>query len=156
MLEDPLFAGLLFFLMLLVIAIASEITLRRLRVPYTIGLVVVGLTLGLLLPQMMGGQLLQVAQNETIFFIFIPILVFESALNMDGRLLFRNLVPALLLAIPGLLLSTAIVAALVAWLTPLPLGQSILFGALISATDPVAVIALFKELGAPQKAHHSG
>ncbi|MEM9567302.1 MAG: cation:proton antiporter [Cyanobacteria bacterium P01_E01_bin.34] len=151
MLEDPLFAGHLFFLMLLVIAIASEITLRRLRVPYTIGLVVVGLTLGLLLPQMTGGQLLQVAQNETIFFIFIPILVFESALNMDGRLLMRNLLPALLLAIPGLLLSTAIVAALVVWLTPLPLGQAILFGALISATDPVAVIALFKELGAPKK-----
>ena len=151
MFEDPLLIAQLFVLTLLIVAIASEITLRRLRVPYTIGLVVVGLALGLLLPGMAGGQWLEAAQNETIFFIFIPILVFESALNMDSRLLLRNLLPVLLLAVPGLLMSTAIVGGIVYWLTPLPLGQALLFGALISATDPVAVIALFKQLGAPKR-----
>jgi CPA1 family monovalent cation:H+ antiporter len=50
-----------------------------------------------------------------------------------------------------LLISTAIVGTVLAWLTPLSLGQALLFGSLISATDPVAVIALFKELGAPKQ-----
>ena len=151
MLEDPLLLAQLLVVALLSVAIASEIILRRLRVPYTIGLVVVGLLLGLLLPGMTGEQWLGVAQEEHIFFLFIPILVFESALNMDSRLLVRNLGPVLLLAVPGLLISTGIVGGLTYWLTPLPLAQAMLFGALISATDPVAVIALFKELGAPKR-----
>ena len=70
---------------------------------------------------------------------------------MDSRLLLRNLSPVLVLAAPGLLISTAIVGTVLAWLTPLSLGQALLFGSLISATDPVAVIALFKELGAPKQ-----
>ena len=89
--------------------------------------------------------------EELILFIFVPPLIFESALNMDSRLLLRNLTPVLTLAAPGLLISTAIVGSLLAWLTPLSLGQALLFGSLISATDPVAVIALFKELGAPKQ-----
>ena len=89
--------------------------------------------------------------EELILFIFVPPLIFESALNMDIRLLLRNLSPVLVLAAPGLLLSTAIVGIVLAWLTPLSLGQALLFGSLISATDPVAVIALFKELGAPKQ-----
>ena len=70
---------------------------------------------------------------------------------MDSRLLLRNLTPVLTLAAPGLLISTAIVGFVLAWLTPLSLGQALLFGSLISATDPVAVIALFKELGVPKQ-----
>ena len=89
--------------------------------------------------------------EELILFIFVPPLIFESALNMDIRLLLRNLSFVLVLAAPGLLISTAIVGIVLAWLTPLSLGQALLFGTLISATDPVAVIALFKELGAPKQ-----
>ncbi|MEM6613223.1 MAG: sodium:proton antiporter, partial [Cyanobacteria bacterium P01_C01_bin.72] len=89
--------------------------------------------------------------EELILFIFVPPLIFESALNMDSRLLVRNLAPVLVLAAPGLLISTAIVGTILAWLTPLSWGQALLFGSLISATDPVAVIALFKELGAPKQ-----
>lgn len=89
--------------------------------------------------------------EEVILFIFVPPLIFESALNMDSRLLLRNLAPVLTLAAPGLLISTAIVGIILAWLTPLSLPQALLFGSLISATDPVAVIALFKELGVPKQ-----
>ncbi len=63
----------------------------------------------------------------------------------------KNLLPILTLAIPGLLISTAAVGFLMYFFLALPLGVSLLFGALISATDPVAVIALFKELGAPKR-----
>ncbi|WP_017327293.1 cation:proton antiporter [Synechococcus sp. PCC 7336] len=151
MFEDPLFAAQVFILSLLLVAIASEITFRRLRVPYSIGLIVVGFVLGLLLFGNVGMGWLGAVQRETVFFFFLPILVFESALNLDARLLARNLLSVLTLAVPGLLIATAIVGVAIAWLTPLPLSQAILFGALISATDPVAVIALFKELGAPKR-----
>lgn len=70
---------------------------------------------------------------------------------MDIKVLLRNMVPTLVLAGPGLLLSTAIVGGLVHLLTPLPLGSALIFGCLISATDPVAVMALFKDLGAPKR-----
>jgi CPA1 family monovalent cation:H+ antiporter len=70
---------------------------------------------------------------------------------MDVRLLVRNLLPALTLAGPGLLLSTALIGGLVHLFTQLPLGSALVFGCLISATDPVAVIALFKDVGAPKR-----
>jgi len=70
------------------------------------------------------------------------------AINIDLRLLIRSLLPNLMLAAPGLL-STAIIGLILSQLTPLTLPQALLFS-LISATDPVAVIALFQELGVPK------
>jgi CPA1 family monovalent cation:H+ antiporter len=84
-------------------------------------------------------------------FLFIPILIFESAFNMDVPLLMRNLVPSLVLAGPGLLISTGLIGGLIYVVTPLPLESALIFGCLISATDPVAVIALFREVGAPKR-----
>jgi NhaP-type Na+/H+ or K+/H+ antiporter len=81
----------------------------------------------------------------------VPPLIFESALNLDNRVLLKTLTPALILAGPGLLVSALIVGGSLAWLTPLSLGGALVFGALISATDPVAVIALFKDFGVPKR-----
>ena len=140
-------------LILLLVACLAAIAFNRIEFPYTIGLVVVGVVLSIL------GRNIEALEavnsfglsEELILFIFVPPLIFESALNMNIRLLIRNLSPVLVLAVPGLLLSTAIVGVILAWLTPLSIGQALLFGTLISATDPVAVIALFKELGAPKQ-----
>lgn len=138
---------------LLLVAAIAAIALKRLKMPYTVGLVIVGLLLRLLVGQF--HQLEPLASIELspdlIFFIFLPTLIFESAFNLNARLLAQNLTPVLALAAPGLLLSTAIVGALVALFTPLTLGPALVFGALISATDPVAVVALFKEVGAPKR-----
>ncbi|NEP15885.1 MAG: transporter [Leptolyngbya sp. SIO4C1] len=134
---------------LLLIACVAAIALRRLNFPYTIGLVVVGVTLGLLKETVPGVAPLTEMDlsHEIILFLFLPPLVFESALTLDARLLLRNLTPVLMLAVPGLLLSTAVVGGLMGALTPLDWTGALLFGSLISATDPVAVVALFKELG---------
>ena len=78
-------------------------------------------------------------------------MLFPAAVQLDPQLLRRNLYPIVLLALPGMLLSTLIVAALVGALTPLSWRTAMLFGALISATDPVAVVALFKDLKAPER-----
>jgi CPA1 family monovalent cation:H+ antiporter len=90
-----------------------------------------------------------------IFFVFLPVLVFESAYNMEARQVVKNLLPITVLALPGLLLSTLMCGAAVM----LSGGQgfgitwevALLFGVIVSATDPVAVVGLFKELGAPAR-----
>ncbi len=138
---------------LLLVAALAAIGLKRLRLPYTVGLVIVGLLLGGLanvFPAL--GVLRDIELSpDVILFVFLPTLIFESAFNLNSRLLSQNLAPVLALAAPGLLLSTMLVGFLVSWTTPLELGPALLFGALISATDPIAVVALFKELGAPKR-----
>ncbi|MEM8832301.1 MAG: sodium:proton antiporter [Cyanobacteria bacterium P01_G01_bin.19] len=140
-------------LVLLLVACLAAIAFKRIKFPYTVGLVIVGLILSGLASKIPALEVVNTFElsEELILFIFVPPLIFESALNMDSRLLLRNLTPVLTLAAPGLLISTAIVGFILAWLTPLSLGQALLFGSLISATDPVAVIALFKELGVPKQ-----
>jgi CPA1 family monovalent cation:H+ antiporter len=138
---------------LLLVAVAAAIGLKRTNLPYTVGLVIVGIAIGTLSDSFHWfGPLTELTLSpEIILFVFLPTLIFESAFNLDSRLLAKNLAPVLTLAAPGLLISTGIVGALLAWLTPLSLGPALLFGALASATDPVAVIALFKEVGAPKR-----
>jgi len=138
---------------LLLIAAIAAIGLKRARLPFTVGLVLVGLGLGGLAEEYEGFRALTQIElsPELILFVFLPTLIFESAFALDSGLLTRNLAPVLALAAPGLLLSTAIVGGLITLLTPLPLGPALVFGALISATDPVAVVALFREVGAPKR-----
>ena len=138
---------------LMFLAAISAIALRRLRFPYTIGLVLVGIVLGALavrVPALAPIRHLQLSPN-LIFYVLLPTLLFDAAVNMDSRLLMKNITPVMTMAVPGLIVATLITGALVAALTPLTLGPAMLFGALISTTDPVAAIALFKEIGAPHR-----
>jgi CPA1 family monovalent cation:H+ antiporter len=137
-------------LLLLLIASLGAVFFKRLKVPFTVGLVLVGLGLGLLEPWTMPFQHL-VISHDLIIFLFVPPLVFASASNLNSRLFFQNLTPTLILAGPGLLVSMLIVGVGLAWLTPLTFASALLFGALISATDPVAVVALFEKLGVPAR-----
>lgn len=139
--------------LLLFIAGCSSIFLRKLRFPYTIGLVIVGLIIAMIInrsPQL-SSDINIVIFHQIIYYILIPVLIFDASVNMDSRLLMRNIVPVIILAVPGLLISLLIVGVIMYVSTPLAIGSAMLFGALISATDPVAVIALFKEIGAPKR-----
>ncbi|MEO1609435.1 MAG: sodium:proton antiporter [Pseudomonadota bacterium] len=139
---------------LLFVAAISAVITARIRFPYTIGLVVIGLVVAFLAdthPALNHALDVLSFEPAVIMFVFIPILIFESAFKMNVPMLLRDLVPAFTLACPGLLLSTAMIGGLIHLLTPLPLEAALVFGCLISATDPVAVIALFKELGAPKR-----
>jgi CPA1 family monovalent cation:H+ antiporter len=152
-LSNPLLTAQIEILVLLLIACLGAVTLKRLNFPYTIGLVIIGLGLGLLTQTGLPVQTLNALtlSPNLILYIFVPPLIFESALNLDNRVLLKTLTPALILAGPGLLVSALIVGGSLAWLTPLSLGGALVFGALISATDPVAVIALFKDFGVPKR-----
>lgn len=138
-------------LLLFVIGLAS-LTLQRLRFPYTIGLVLVGLICSHLAGvwNLTGLTNVHLTENVILYF-FLPPLIFDAALSLDVRTLRKNLTPILLLAAPGVVFATLFTGALVHWLTPLSWGPAMLFGALISTTDPVAVIATFKELKAPER-----
>lgn len=153
--ESELFINTVTALMgLLFIAAVSALILKRIGFPYTVGLVVIGIGLSFLADNFPGlSQGLETLKLSPllIMFIFIPILIFESAFGTNVRLLLKNLVPTMTLAAPGLLLSTGLIGAIIHAFTPLPLGSALIFGCLISATDPVAVIALFKDVGAPQR-----
>ena len=138
---------------LLTVACLSAIALRQLNFPYTVGLVIIGLILGFVgggLPGIEAFANFQLSPN-VILFLFLPPLIFESALTLDARWLLRNITPVLTLVTVGILLVTVIISSLMVWLTPLGWRESLLFGALISATDPVAVIALFNSLGVPKQ-----
>lgn len=84
-------------------------------------------------------------------FVFIPTLIFESAFNFDVRQVSRNIWAILVLAIPGLLLSTLIIGLIISGVTEFSFMVALLLGAILSATDPVAVISIFKQLGVPER-----
>ena len=85
--------------------------------------------------------------HDLIYNIVLPPLLFEAALNIHWRELRRDLLPVLTLAVFGTVISAAVVAAGMAFFLHWPVPQALVFGVLIAATDPVAVIALFKDNG---------
>src|ERR1039457_80816 len=139
---------------LLLIACAVYAITKRVRLPFPVALVRAGVGLASLAaarPHLLPGIESIRISPDLILFVFLPTLVFESAFNLDARQLQRNLVAVMMLAVPGLLVSTAVIGLIVCLATPVPLTAALLLGAILSATDPVAVVALFKRLGAPQR-----
>lgn len=130
---------------LLFVAVLVGIVAHRLRVPYTVGLVLMGLTMTI------WEQVdVQIAPN-LILALLVPPLIFEAAFHLNINDLRRNLAPILALAIPGVIITTLIVGGIVAWGTGLALPIAMVFGALVAATDPVSVVSLFRTMGVPKR-----
>jgi CPA1 family monovalent cation:H+ antiporter len=127
---------------LLALAMLVAIVARRLRLPYTVGLVVTGFALAL--SRLDVGLALT---HEVVFDLILPPLLFEAALNLHASELRRDWPPILALATAGVLLCAAVVSGGLVGLFGWPLQPALAFGALISATDPIAVIALLRERG---------
>ncbi len=141
------------YIILFCVAIGVAIAVRRLSVPYTVALVVAGLTLGAL-------HLVEPPHltKELLYAVFLPGLLFEAAFQLELGGFLRSWRAITLLALPGVVLSMALTAALaVSIVGALGMGTSLswkgglVFGALIAATDPVAVTALFRRLNAPAR-----
>lgn len=130
--------------LLLVVSLVA-IAVRRLKIPYTVALVIVGLLITFQSPLHIN------LTPELILALFVPPLVFEAAFHLSLAELRRNLPRILLLAVPGVILSTLIVGGILTLGTSLSFPLALVFGALISATDPVAVVALFRALGVPKR-----
>jgi CPA1 family monovalent cation:H+ antiporter len=140
-------------LLLLVAALTTILSKKLSKLPLTIALVLIGILLAQLADSI---PVLGVISDfkltpDLVLFVFIPTLIFESAFNLDARQVGRNILPILTLAVPGLILSTAMIGAFMWLVTPFDLIVSLLLGAILSATDPVAVISIFKQLGVPER-----
>ncbi|MCB1692647.1 MAG: cation:proton antiporter, partial [Pseudomonadales bacterium] len=140
-------------ILMLVAAIATMIAKRVRQLPLTILLVFIGIGINVIAGEFPALESLRHIEltPQLVLFVFIPTLVFESSFNLDARQVAGNIWPILTLAVPGLILSTAIIGVVMAWLTPFDLMVSLLVGAILSATDPVAVISIFKQLGVPER-----
>jgi CPA1 family monovalent cation:H+ antiporter len=130
---------------LVLVATLVAIVAGRIRLPYTVALVLVGLFIAIRRPFDIE------VTPELILALFVPPLIFEAAFHLDFRLLRANLALILVLAVPGVVATTLLVGGIVAAGTALPLAAAVVFGALIAATDPVAVVALFRALGVPHR-----
>ena len=128
------------------IAIASKMVTH---LPYTIFLTLVGLGIGVL---GIGPEIEETGfGHDLIFFVFLPPLLFQGAFHMNLNSLLKQFWPIVCFAVPGVVVSTLLVGGVVGWLGGISsMMVAILFGALISPTDPVSVLSLFKEVGAPE------
>lgn len=139
------------------VASAVAMLAKRLRLPYTVTLVVAGLGLGMLPPHTAWLDLDSVRLTpELLFNVFLPVLLFEAAFHLSWPKFRENLTAILLLALPGVVVAVGLCGSFAYWLEPLvntslPLMVALLFAAMLAATDPVSVIALFKELGVPKR-----
>jgi len=167
---------LLFVIIALVIGAATRHWLRRSPLPYTVTLLVIGLILGAMnrlgwFGEFSIGSLhlnvdfLASSLNwaghidpHLILFVFLPTLIFEASFAMDVHTFKKTSANAFILAVPGIIIALIVTAAFVMMIWYLGWGfegwgwtMALLFGSVVSATDPVAVVSLLKELGASKK-----
>lgn len=128
--------------LLLVVTLIVALVSRRLRLPYTLVLVLVGLIIGFL-PILAAVHL----DPSVVLFLFLPALLFDGAWNVEMERLRADWLPVLLLAVIGLGLSLTVVATIIHVGVGLEWLVAILLGAMVSPTDPVAVISLLRQLG---------
>ncbi|QFU21842.1 sodium:proton antiporter [Shewanella eurypsychrophilus] len=149
---------LVFFVVAIILGIVLRRLLKNTAIPYSVALLVLGMLIGSVLDYEVDTPFLHELKSSfelasqldanLIMFIFLPALVFESAFSLEVHLFKRMFSQIALLAIPGMVLCTVITALLS--LSVLPwhwsVGTALMFGAIVSATDPVAVVSLLKEM----------
>jgi CPA1 family monovalent cation:H+ antiporter len=133
------------FLTLLTFAAAIAVVVKYVRFPYTIALVFGGLFVGLT-----GIEPYRLTQ-DLILFIFLPPLLFEGAIHFEVTDLKRNLRTIGILALPGLVITAFLAGFLIQRVTGLPMIVALLVGVMITPTDPISVLALFKRLGVSKR-----
>jgi CPA1 family monovalent cation:H+ antiporter len=141
------------FVLLFIVATAVAIVARRFRLPYTVALVLAGVALGMV--RLFESPDLT---RELLYAVFLPGLLFEAAFHLDFHDFWRDRTAIALLAVPGVAAAVALTAAILEpMIHVLGMAQgfgwqhAVLFGALIAATDPIAVVGMFKSLGAPRR-----
>jgi monovalent cation:H+ antiporter, CPA1 family len=136
---------------------------ERFSIPYAVLLALVGIAIGGLvnLPYVYqpGGVVGDTVgwlhdfglSAESLLYVFLPALLFEAALNVDVRQLSDEVAPVLLLAVIGVIVCTLIVGFALWPVSPVGVLACIILGAIIATTDPVAVVAIFHDIGAPRR-----
>lgn len=163
---EGLLSPLIFVIVSLIVGGVLKFALKKTPFPYTVGLFLFGLIVGLLVRFNFSSiDWLNSAFDDIgnmnpdmILYVFLPILIFDAAYELDIHIFRKNLTNALLLSIPGVVIAMFLTGALLIWLhSYVPQYDewnwsfALMFGALISATDPVAVVALLRELNTSKR-----
>ncbi len=138
----------------------------RLRLPYTVLLAVLGCALGIATsladqfePGLLGLGPIELLQaigrlevsSAVFLWVFLPLILFDSAIEIDSRALLEDIGPVFLMAVVAVVATTAVVGLALWSVTAFSLAACLLVGAIIATTDPIAVINVFKEVGAPRR-----
>ncbi|NCJ05325.1 sodium:proton antiporter [Synechococcales cyanobacterium C] len=132
-------------IVLLLIATVVALITQKLRIPYVTGLVIAGLPITDILSHRIG------LDPSLVLNLFLPILIFEAAINTDISRLRSTFKPIALMAGPGSILSSGIIALLVKFGLDLSWISSILIGIILANTDTVSMLAVFKEIRVPSR-----
>lgn len=142
-------------LLLLAISVTVIGIAKLLKEPYSIALVLVGLLLGLTELPIIEDAEFYITQSEvfqaTVISLFLPILLGDATLKLPFHHLYSQKKPVLGLAFAGTFISFLCIGSGAYFLLDLPLAVAFTFAALMSATDPISVLSIFKSLGVPQK-----
>lgn len=147
----------IFQLGLFLVMIAAGITAiaKKFKQPYPIALVIVGAIIGLSNVPVLQPLIRFITEGEVFNFViitlFLPALLGEAALKMPSSQLNDNKKPILALAFGGTLLSFVIIGFASIWLLQFPIPAAFVFAALMSATDPVSVLSIFKSVGVKKR-----
>lgn len=133
----------------------------RLRLPYSVLLAIVGILLGLVIhvhswaPLVLSDFLDSLVNfevsSEAFLFVFLPVLLFETALAMNVRRLLDDIGPILMMAIVAVVVCTVAVGFSLGAVSGYGLVVCLMLGAIVATTDPVAVVGIFREVGAPKR-----
>ena len=169
---SPLF----FIIIALIIGAGTRHFLKKSPLPFTVSLLLIGLVLGVLSRMGYFGEwnIIGLKLDATflsnavgwagnidphlILYIFLPTLIFEAAFAMDVHTFKKTSANAFILAVPGIIVAIVLTASIVVGIKMAGIGlnkwswaMALLFGAVVSATDPVAVVSILKDVGASKK-----
>lgn len=142
---------------------AAEPMAARLRLPYSVILAVLGMLIGassiFFLQTELTDALNPVAEaiislpirSNVFLYVFLPTLLFQATLGMNLRRMLDDWVPILVLAVVAVIVATLSVGYALAWASTLPLAACLLIGAIVSTTDPSAVVSIFRSISAPRR-----
>ena len=131
---------------LLAVTLVVSLASKRLRLPYTLMLVIAGLVIGFA-PFIESPKL----DPNLVLFLFLPVLLFEGAWNAEVEKLAADWLPIFLLAVPGLLIALGLLATILHLAAGFSWMLAILLGAIVSPTDPIAALALLRQLGLSER-----
>lgn len=142
---------------------AAEPLAARLRLPYSVILAVLGILIGMgaifFLRTNLTDALNPVSEailglpirSNVFLYVFLPTLLFQATLGMNLRRMLDDWVPILVLAVVAVVVATLSVGYALAWVSALPLAACLLIGAIVSTTDPSAVVSIFRSISAPRR-----
>jgi CPA1 family monovalent cation:H+ antiporter len=134
------------FIGLLVVATLVAAVLHRIRLPYEVALVLTGLGLAFI-----PGAPSIILTHQVILTVFLPVLLFHGAYNLPLDELRASFRLVSFLALPGVLATAGLVGLALHLAAGLSWTSALLFGTIVAATDPVSVLAIFGQLGAPRR-----